>query len=519
MRDRLRDWIADADTRSSVSAFALPQALPELAYQDGRLLDLYSSLVGEVFNLLRTPEEADPRDWPTLGSGLSLVGDQLAGRTQADAFFYAASAYFLGGLSSSAYLTMRRANPAFWELDSFRACYDLLARPLRPRSDRIAGVVAAVAAGEIDRVAAAREQTASDVGVALNAGPDEWVSTRVLASLLERFEFANIRAVLPNGDAARWTPLVNSLLSRRPPVWDFFPSQVEAIRAGLLGSEQAFSMQMPTGAGKTALTETLIFDHLSDRPDDIAVLLVPFRSLARELRFSMGRRLSDIGITTRAVYGGTVPTPEESADVDAIRLLIATPEAMIGLLGNVPEIAQRLSLIVCDEGHLLDSGGRGVGLELLLSRFLARADESPPRVVFVSAVVPNIEEVNSWLGGDSTTVVRSTFRPADAEYAVLRDNQLTGRERRLALEMHAPADTNLPTHSIPGFLQATDFEYVSPDSRRRRTYPYDAYKPLAIAAARKALPLGTVAVLPAPNAAFRASSRWPMSSPTSLPYR
>lgn len=498
MRESLRTWIADADTRSSVDAFALRQAVPALAYQDGRLLDLYSSLVGEVFDLLRSPADLDPRDWPTLGRGLSLVAAQLEGRTRADALFYAASSYYLGGLSSAAYLTMRRANPNFWDVDSFRACYDLLARPQHARSQRIAEVIRAVAGGESDRIRAAHAATESEVAEALETGPDTWISTRILASLLERFESTNVRAVLPQGDAMRWTPLVESLLDRHPPVWDFFPSQVEAIQAGLLGSEQTFSMQMPTGAGKTALTETLIFDHLTNRPEDVAALLVPYRSLARELRVSMGRRLTNVGITTRAVYGGTVPTPEESQDIDSIRLLIATPESMVGLLGNVPEVGRNLSLIVCDEGHLLDSGSRGVSLELLLSRFLARVD-SIPRMVFVSAVVPNIEEVNSWLGGDNGTVVRSAFRPADAEYAVLRDNRRTGRLRRLTLEIRAPAGTNLPSHSVPNFLQATDFEYVSAATGKRRTYTYDSYKPLAIAAARKALPLGTVAVFTRPK--------------------
>lgn len=131
MRDRLRNWIADADTRHSVTSFQLPEALPALTYQDGRLLDLYSSLVGELFDLLRAETVPDERDWPSLGNGFSLVGSQMEGRTRADAFFYSAAAYYIGGMSASAYLTMRRANPGYWDLDSFRACYDLIARPRR----------------------------------------------------------------------------------------------------------------------------------------------------------------------------------------------------------------------------------------------------------------------------------------------------------------------------------------------------------------------------------------------------
>lgn len=139
MRERLRNWIADADTRHSVTSFALPNSLPALTYQDGRLLDLYSSMVGELFDLLRADEVPDQRDWPTLGNGLALVAAELRGRTQADAFFYSAAAYYLGGLSASAYLTMRRADPRYWDLDTFRACYDLLARPAGPRPSCASG--------------------------------------------------------------------------------------------------------------------------------------------------------------------------------------------------------------------------------------------------------------------------------------------------------------------------------------------------------------------------------------------
>lgn len=498
MRERLRTWIADADTRQSVTSFALANPLPALAYQDERLLDLYSSLVGELFDLLRAAEVPDERDWASLGNGLALVGSQFDGRTQADAFFYSAAAYYVGGWSASAYLTMNRAQPRYWGVDTFLACYDLLARRSQVQSELVAGLIAALASGNSEQVRAARDGAGRIAAEALQTGPEEWVSARVLTALLDRFQRSNVRAVLPEGDSARWTPLVTSLLERRPAVWDFFPSQIEAIEAGLLGTSRTYSMQMPTGAGKTALTETLIYDHLFDRPDEVAALLVPYRSLARELRISMGRRLTQMGFPTRAVYGGTVPTPEETQDLDSIRAVIATPEAMMGLLGSVPEFAERISLLVCDEGHLLDSDGRGVSLELLLARFRARAP-SATRMVFVSAVVPNIEEINAWLGGSEETVVRSEFRPAGAEYSVLRPRGGTGRKLRLDLELRAPAGTNLPTHSIPDFLAVGDFDYFYGPTKRNRTYNFESYKTQAIAAARKALPLGTVAVFTRPK--------------------
>jgi len=389
---------------------------------------------------------------------------------------------------------MRQEPGDSWQADPYRACYDFLARPAQVTSDRVRSLLGAVTNGETGIIEQARIDAEQAAEEALHDDPDQWVAQRVFASLLGRFSRTNLRAVLPDGASGRWDPLVGSLLNRTRPVWDFFPSQITAIEAGLLTSEEPFSMQMPTGAGKTALTETLLFNHLIDRPNDLAVLLVPYRALARELRGSLARRLTRVGLPTRTVYGGTVPTYEEAQGLDDLRAVIATPEALTGLLGSAPELVPRISLVVCDEGHLLDQSGRGVGLELLLARLLAR-EESRPRTVFVSAIVPNIEEINAWLGGSAQSVVRSDFRPAEAEYAVLRPSG-TGRATRVGLQMQT-VESNLQAHTLPDFLKDSDFRFTNTQTGRLNTYAFSSVKTQAIAAARKSLALGTVAIFSA----------------------
>lgn len=493
MRQLLRNWIADADTRQSLKQYNLEAEVASINYQDGREFDLFLSLVGELFDLLRVAPE-DARDWATLGNALSQAARTLEGAARLDATFYSAAAFYSGGYSASAYVAMRQEPGNSWQTDTYRACYDFLARPAQVTSDRVRTLLDALTNGEIGFIE--QEQVAAEQAAveALNVDPQRWVAQRVYASLMERFVRANLRAVLPDGASNRWDPLVGSLLNRPRPVWDFFPSQITAIEAGLLTSDAPFSLQMPTGAGKTALTETLLFNHLIDRPNDLAVLLVPYRSLARELRGSLARRLTRVGLPTRTIYGGTVPTVEESQELDDLRAIIATPEALSGLLASVPELVPSISLVVCDEGHLLDQPGRGVGLELLLARLLARG-ERRPRIVFVSAIVPNIEEINAWLGGSNQSVVRSDFRPAEAEYAVLRPSG-TGRATRVRMQMQAVV-SNLPTHSLPDFLQDSDFRFTNTQTGRQNTYGFTSVKTQAIAAARKSLALGTVAVFSA----------------------
>lgn len=265
------------------------------------------------------------------------------------------------------------------------------------------------------------------------------------------------------------------------------------LKRGLIESNRTFSLQMPTSAGKTALMETLLYWHAKSTPINIAILLVPFRSLAAELKGSLVKTLNDFKIPTKCIYGGTIPTGDEVHDLAATRVIVATPEALSGLL-SAGELVPRISLVICDEGHLLDGEGRGVGLEMLLARLKARPS-GPPRFVFISAIVPNVEEINSWLGGDNSGVVRSSYRPAIAEFSVLRPEG-DGVNRRIHLEMHPHLDGG-GSYSIKKFLSKDEFQFRSSETGRSKTYGFGSNKVLAIAAARKALAIGTVAVFAA----------------------
>ena len=372
---------------------------------------------------------------------------------------------------------------------------------------RVRGVIGALRRGDLDAIAGEEERARDLEGTALQVGPEEWVGWRLFAEMLQRFRSTNIRAILPAESEGFWDPLVRSLLNRTPPVWDFFPSQIDAIRSGLLENDATFSLQMPTGAGKTALTETVVYSHLKKRPADVAVVLVPYRALASELRGTLVRRLNQMGLNARALYGGTVPTGEEVHDLEDVRALVATPEALSGLLSADSEFFRRISLVICDEGHLLDGGGRGVSLELLLARMRAR-DAGTPKFVFVSAIVPNIEEINAWLGGTPDTVVRSDYRPALAEFARL-DSAGSGVNTTITLQFHPHEET--PQFNVDRFLSRDDFRYRNPASGQLKTYGFDTIKAQAVATARKALPMGSVAVFAANKRGNQGCVGWPRS--------
>jgi helicase len=68
------------------------------------------------------------------------------------------------------------------------------------------------------------------------------------------------------------------------------------------------------------------------------------------------------------------------------------------------------------------------------SRRLKGRDIGAPRFVFISAIIPNVEEINAWLGGSANSIIRSEYRPALAEFGVLRESR--GDNAIVNLEVH-----------------------------------------------------------------------------------
>jgi helicase len=498
MTESLAEWIATADALRHLEHFETETIPLGVGFIRERSDDYYTSLVGDLFDRMHD-DAAGGTEWARLGNAFfQFVEDQGGlltrnGIDQAEAALYSAAAFYCGGFPASAYLSMVRMNPVPTD-GVTRACYDLLARPGQPVSEAVRGLLQALRTGDAAYIVRMSELAQVESARALADGPEAWVPTRLYQHLLRRFSLVNLRAVLPARAAGFWDAFVDSLVSRTPSTWEFFPSQIQAIQGNLLSDGPSYTLQMPTGAGKTTLSETLLFDHLQRRPTEAAVLLVPYRSLASELRRSLVKHLNGLNISARCAYGGTVPSSDEVHDLQQTRLIVATPEALSGILGVDQDFLRRISLVICDEGHLLGAPSRGVGLELLLARLKAR-EAGQPRFVFISAIVPNVEEINAWLGGNAGTVIRSDYRPASAEFAVLRARQ-DHQETVVDLEVH-PHLAEPPRFTVERFLSRREFRYFNVPTNRWRTYSFDSFKTKAVAAARKSLTMGTAVIFAA----------------------
>lgn len=354
MRESLAKWVNDADALHHIEQLGITQDPEDLEYLHSRRDDYYISLVGELIDRIKNPYN-EQINWSVLGNAILQVSAKEKktkskfGILSPEAALFAAASFYLGGYSASAYLTLKTVDSR--EFDKIQlACFELLARPSSSniRSTQVRTLINALQTGSLQSIQDESINAESMMRSSLFSGPDEWVGWVLFKHLLDKFQKTNLRAVLPDGENELWYPLIESLLERTPPAWDFFPSQIDAINKGLLDSSSSFSIQMPTGAGKTALTETLLYYHLKQKPHDQAILLVPYRSIAAELRKSLAERLKGMSLPIRCVYGGTVPLSYEVQDLDQARAVLATPESLSGLLSANPELLSNTSLVICD---------------------------------------------------------------------------------------------------------------------------------------------------------------------------
>jgi superfamily II DNA/RNA helicase len=193
---------------------------------------------------------------------------------------------------------------------------------------------------------------------------------------------------------------------------ELWTTQIEAIKGGLLDSKtQSWGFAAPTGSGKTFLCRALILKTLEQFPGKSILYLVPSRALVHEVSTTLENTFRDTEFGITAITPQLVElSEEESTLLEDTSVAVMTPEKADLLLRLGMEFIKNASLVIVDEAHHIEAGTRGVLLELYLWR-LRKMLPIDTRVVFLSAVAPNISELAAWMGtnhGSVTSEKRST---------------------------------------------------------------------------------------------------------------
>jgi replicative superfamily II helicase len=212
---------------------------------------------------------------------------------------------------------------------------------------------------------------------------------------------------------------------------EFNRMQREALPA-ILDSDENVVASAPTASGKTALAELAICKCLE--ANGTALFIAPLRALTNE-KESEWERFESLGYSVYVVTGERDLNPRRAERAD---ILVMTPEKVDSATrkhdspryGFITDV----SCCVIDEVHLLDSERRGSVLEVTISRLRRLAD---PRIVALSATMPNVGEVADWLDAPAETTFDfgDEYRPVELESGVRTythgENAFADKYRRL----------------------------------------------------------------------------------------
>jgi replicative superfamily II helicase len=220
----------------------------------------------------------------------------------------------------------------------------------------------------------------------------------------------------------------------------FNAMQAETLPA-VLDTEENVVVSAPTASGKTAVAEVAICRTLEE--GGTALFLAPLRALTNEKEREW-ERFEELGYSVYVVTGERDLNPRRAERAD---VLVMTPEKADSATRK--RDSRRYSFMtdidccIIDEVHLLDSEERGSVLEVTISRLRRLCD---PRVVALSATMPNVGDVAAWLDAPEETTFSfgDSYRPvplaADVRTYSRGENAFADKYRRLyrALDLAEP---------------------------------------------------------------------------------
>ncbi|WP_276280160.1 DEAD/DEAH box helicase [Halorussus caseinilyticus] len=224
------------------------------------------------------------------------------------------------------------------------------------------------------------------------------------------------------------------------PFEEFNDMQREVVDA-LLETDENVVASAPTASGKTALAELAICRTLE--AGGTALFVAPMRALTNE-KESEWERFEELGYSVYVVTGERDLNPRRAERAD---ILVMTPEKTDSATRKHDSrryaFIREVDCCVIDEVHLLDSEKRGSVLEVTVSRLRRLSD---PRVVALSATMPNVSDVADWLDAppENTFQFGDDYRPVDLNSGVKTythgDNSFADKYRRLyrALDLAEP---------------------------------------------------------------------------------
>lgn len=319
--------------------------------------------------------------------------------------------------------------------------------------------------------ALARLATGRGVCSEINLVP-QWWAFRVARHLLSDLWGNTFHARLPQqprgGQAQDWPALrrlyIALLQCRAKAEVDLWPSQTEAAQRAVDQTDDLV-VSLPTSAGKTRIAELCILRCLA--ASQRVVFVTPLRALSAQTEAGLQRTFGPLGKTISALYGSIGVSDFEEDMVGARDIVVATPEKLDFALRNNPDLLDDVGLLVFDEGHMIGPSEREIRYEVQIQRLLRRPDAASRRIVCLSAILPDgdqLEDFAAWLRRDQPGgLVRSDWRPTR-----LRFGEVVWRRTSARLDLRVGDERPWVQHFLHGSVPP---DRVKPQRFRTTLFP------------------------------------------------
>jgi hypothetical protein len=228
---------------------------------------------------------------------------------------------------------------------------------------------------------------------------------RLLRHLADDLLSAGLLGIAPPGGADQqfWNRWVRHRAKTKPVLWR---NHRAALAEGILETGRSAVLVLPTGAGKTTLSELKIASTLARGKK--VLFLVPTLALVDQLRDELEETFPKSlgGIQVEVSVDGDLTGLIVGPELQTIEVM--TPERCLALLSHSADAIDEVGLLVFDECHLLSpigGGKRSLDAMLCLLHALKRAPDAD--LLLLSAMLTNAAEFAEW-------IQESTGRPCTA---------------------------------------------------------------------------------------------------------
>ncbi len=190
-------------------------------------------------------------------------------------------------------------------------------------------------------------------------------------------------------------------------IFEFWNSQLNALKQNILLNEENYIIKMPTSAGKTLIAELMIIHSLIKNPNSKAVYIAPFNALVHEITQNFSK-IERLGYSLSSISGAYEIDEFDFLWINTTDILVATPEKIDLLYRINSDFFNNISIIITDEGHIIGNGdNRAILLELLISKL--KKNLIGTRFLYISALISEVDahDFSKWISESEGNILTS----------------------------------------------------------------------------------------------------------------